>query len=452
MYKVCNTVKMTKNLATKAYDIYSIITPMYYLSKFFGLAPMTFTVTHLKQKILRTSVFSSIYTIFLMSVIVIINVYTIINKDKLPDTDERARGVFILEMLTYGTTAVLGLGASLMKHRNVMNTLLFKVSIFDELLCSENTNTMKRNRVFVFVQTIVLITVYTCIFLEDFLLVIFDKDYSYVWKINMITVYVCTSIIAITITQYVDLVQLLKQKINTLNHNIILTMNLADGTTEDILFKTINIYDSNIFEASIIRVEKFEKRFKKWCNAYMNNNFTSAFRFSSSHIIIRFRASRVLYDVLCDICHMINSMYGFQILIFTTSNFILMNTSLSYGIISLLTYDESNEKYRYPACVSLLWGMMLFIMQMCPRASCSAASNESDKLTTSIQKLLLIPEVDPEIVAELQLFSQQVNARRIKFTAMGFFTVNCRNLGTIVGACITLLLILLQFQKVNNLF
>ena len=439
---------MIKNL-----DIYSLIMPIYYLSKMFGLSAMSVRAKQHKGRRLYTSLFSVLYTMFLILVIVAANIIVIINYERLPNPGERTRGIIVLEMLTYCITAVLGMGVTLIKHRSMLNILLFKISIFDELLILKNTNMIKINRIFICIQIIVLISVFLCFDLADFILIILDKGTSLTWQLCLICGYIATFINAIIITQFVDFVKLLKQKIHILNNSIKLNMIPAENINEDILFKEINFYDLENLKTQGTYVENFEEIFKGWCNSYMSKSFNNALKICRNNDrMIRIQALRILQDILFDICDLINSIYGFQMLIFTVGNFISITSALSYGIISLLPEDHLNKKVHLFAKFPFLWAFLYFTMQLCPMASCSTASNESHQTAILIQKLLMIPEVDRRVVAELQLFSQQLNTRQIEFTAMGFFGINYRNLGAIVGACLTILIMLLQFQNVNNLF
>ena len=435
--------------------IYSTIRPLYYLSKICGIFPLKFINTNGNEEKFCFSVTNVFYSIFLMMLIVITEVIVILNHDKLPDVGDRTRGMFILEAVICIIITFLLMGTSLIKHKKITNELLFKFSIFDELMNNNNATMMKRNEKFVFVQTIMLILVYMCIFIADYALAAFSEYTTYIWKMHIICEYFCTFINVIIITQFVDFVQLLKQKITILN-NIIVTNraeNNMEESNQDILFKSTKISKPKRIElcAGYINKRNFEKRFKDWCDNYLKNSFSSRFNSCNSRRI-RFQALRICQDILYDICYMLNSLYGIQFLIFTLSNFFLITSNMSYGIISILLYMEENKPHFFPAYSPILWATMIFIMQICPMVSCSITSNESKKTILIIQKILLLPEDDPEVLAELQLFLQQLNNRNIKFTAMDFFTINYKNLGTIVGASVTLLLMFLQFQRVRNLF
>ncbi|KAJ9599867.1 hypothetical protein L9F63_009814 [Diploptera punctata] len=446
---------MTKPSKKRVYDIYSVINPLYLLSKICGLSSVIITPKNFNQERIKTSLFGVIYTIFLISAIVITDICITVKYDELPNVGDRTRGVFLLELVTNSTVAVLGMGVSLMHHRKLMNAILFKITVFDELLNWRFVSTLRRNGRCIFIQILFLILFFMCVFLVDYLTVTNGEGNLCIWKIFLISSYLCNFIRVLTVTQYVNFVLLLKQKLQTLNNSIFLLTNSVNIGTEynnqDILFKTTNFSETS--QLNINFAENFKEKFQFWCKTYMHNGFKHAFKFSQNpDRLLRLRASRILYDLLTDTCHMINSMYGFQMLICTTGNFILTIIILSYGIKSLLSHDESKETYTLPVFNPLLWAAILFIMQICPMASCSAASNESENTVILIQKMLLFPENDPEIVAEFQLFLQQLKTRNIQFSAMGFFNINYKNLGTFVGGGVTLLLMVLQFQKVNNLF
>jgi len=87
-----------------------------------------------------------------------------------------------------------------------------------------------------------------------------------------------------------------------------------------------------------------------------------------------------------------------------------------------------------------------FLLLFWMAATCNAACGEADRSVTLLQKFLLLPELHPATTAEIQLFLQQVRDRKPKFTAWDFFTINFRLLGSIVGAIITMLVILVEME------
>jgi hypothetical protein len=138
-------------------------------------------------------------------------------------------------------------------------------------------------------------------------------------------------------------------------------------------------------------------------------------------------------------------MYGLQILLCIVSAFIEITTNLSYSTIKIPLNTATNVLFYYRQLTPIIWAIMQFLLVFWITATCSAACGEANRSVTLLQKVLLQPELHPGPAAEIQLFLQQVKDRTPKFTAWDIFTINYRLLGSIVGAIVTFLVILVQF-------
>jgi hypothetical protein len=161
---------------------------------------------------------------------------------------------------------------------------------------------------------------------------------------------------------------------------------------------------------------------------------------------LRFRALRIIWDVLCDISSSVNSMYGLQILLCIVSAFINIISTLSYSITSTNAKVAPNAKFDQDFLLPIILAIMELLKLFWIVATCSATYREANRSVTLLQKLLIQTERSPETAAEIQLLLQQVRDRTPKFTAWDFFTINYSFLGSMVGAIVTYLLILVQMQ------
>ena len=91
---------------------------------------------------------------------------------------------------------------------------------------------------------------------------------------------------------------------------------------------------------------------------------------------------------------------------------------------------------------------MYFAFLFLTTGICNLTIIQVNKTIIFLQRLLLIPDIHPATADEIQLFLQQVVNRKVKFTAWGFFTMNFKLMGSIVGGVTTLLVILVQFHKI----
>ncbi|KAJ9580473.1 hypothetical protein L9F63_024346 [Diploptera punctata] len=151
----------------------------------------------------------------------------------------------------------------------------------------------------------------------------------------------------------------------------------------------------------------------------------------------------MLYDVLCDIVTSANGVYGFQMLIMTLGGIAGITMTLNFGII---IYIKEGISHEFITCVtwSTISMISLFVLSGC----CNSTINEASYTSVLLQKLLLLQDIHHDTKAEINLFLQQVSIRSVKFTAWDFFTIKYSILGSMIGAVITYLVIMVQFQKI----
>jgi hypothetical protein len=128
------------------------------------------------------------------------------------------------------------------------------------------------------------------------------------------------------------------------------------------------------------------------------------------------------------------------------SAFIEITTNFSYSITDLKVQVFTNVIHYHRVVTPIICALMQFLQLFWIAASCSAACGEANRSVTLLQKLLLLPELHPATVAEIQLFLHQVSDRKPKFTAWDVFTINYSLLVSTVGAVATFLVILVQMQ------
>ena len=153
---------------------------------------------------------------------------------------------------------------------------------------------------------------------------------------------------------------------------------------------------------------------------------------------------RIIYESLCDISSTINSMFGVQLLFITAAVFIEVTINLNIPALLIMSNEESMNMMEYLNVFG--WVALQFSIMFFMTGSCNRIKAEADHSSVLLQRLLLIPELTPDITAEVQLFLQQVTNRKITFTACGFFEIDYGMLGSFVGAITTLLLIFVQFH------
>ena len=446
--KVARFLRMNKSVGSvKKPDIFSHIIPIYYLSKFTGLAPLSLAYTHDEQGrvevTLKTSVFGILHTVLTIMGIIGAQCCVLFFSDKLPFQGERKKKVVKLEYLINGISGVTCLVMSLIRIRKQMDEVLCKIYVVDETL-NTKFDILRINEKHLRVQLISLISLVFIVYTNDGLVSPFDFS---VW-----IVYVCTSIKIVTIMQFVNLVSLLRQKFKILNSYLA----PAEKTTQrrngnnlwEMLLQTPRFRNEDNWKDDALQIEAF-------CQVINRRHHSNITMHDSTNISIqnswlhkeklRCRALRIIWDVLCDVSSSVNSMYGLQILLCIASAFIEITMNLSYSIIKIPLNAVTNVLFYHHVLCPIIWALMQFLLLFWITATCSAACGEANRSVTLLQKLLLLPELHPATAAEMQLFLHQVKDRKPNFTAWDVFTINYGLLGSVVGAITTYLVILVQF-------
>jgi hypothetical protein len=151
---------------------------------------------------------------------------------------------------------------------------------------------------------------------------------------------------------------------------------------------------------------------------------------------------------LYDVVQLLNSAYGFQILLCFA--FIFIQLILDYNIAIDLVVKVVSQKAGLATdiqeCSSLCYAVLSSVIVTYVTVSCHLASEEASKTGHLVHTLLLKPDLNRDVILQLQLFSSQVSNLRVRFTTCGFFTINASLLCGIGGVVCTYLIILCQFR------
>jgi hypothetical protein len=366
--------------------------------------------------------------------------------NELPIQGDRKKKIVNLESLINGISSVTGLALSLIRIRKQMDEVLHKIYVVDEIL-NTKFDILRINEKHLRVQVISIISIVSIVYANDGLVP--PLDY-FVWFI-----YVCTTIKIVTIMQYVNLVSLLRQKFKILNSYLasaeIPTQYRTINNLWEILLQTPRFRNDENWKDDALQIEEFYQALNKrhYSNIIMQESPNISIQNSWLHKEkLRFRALRIIWDALSDISSSVNSLYGLQILLCIVSAFIEITTNLSYSITALKAKDFSNEGLYQKVATPIIWALIQFLLLFWTSATCNAACVEANRSVTLLQKLLLLPELQPASASELQSFLQQVRDRKPNFTALDVFTINYSLLGSTVGAITTFLVILVQMQAI----
>jgi magnesium-transporting ATPase (P-type) len=149
-----------------------------------------------------------------------------------------------------------------------------------------------------------------------------------------------------------------------------------------------------------------------------------------------------------DVAQLLNSAYGFQILL--CFGFLFTQLLSEYNIAIDLMVKLLSRKAGLATDIqewnslgiAVLMSVILTFVTVC----CQLASEEANRTGHLIHTLLLKPDLSRDLILHLHLFSSQVSNLQVKFTTCGFFTINSSMLCGIGGVVCTYLIILHQFR------
>jgi len=279
-----------------------------------------------------------------------------------------------------------------------------------------------------------------------------------VWKaaVDKVSVWFCITgfphrLINIeTVVEFSDLVLLVTSRLKSLNSKLSDILSGGNDTyTNAFVFTTASYHSvptsslrDNLIRVSEISHDKIATNNNPPQSLYRHQPLQ--FEFSQQRNI---RSARELYDDLCDISVLINSMYGFQILLELFVTTVEMTLS-SYFMLATIQGTFAVKADTTGRFISLMAGwLLLYAFKLISiTAPCQSATSEVENTVMLVQKLML-ERFDQNTMAELQLFSQQLLHRKINFTAFGFLKLDYSLLLTIIGGSITYEVIVLQFSK-----
>jgi hypothetical protein len=323
--------------------------------------------------------------------------------------------------------------------------LISKVIKLDRALQCDSSVAYRKVLIFTLIQVIVVYSYEAALFVCDTWVWIHAVENLSVWY--FITGYPHRTVNIQTTLEFSDLVLLLKNRIQALNSR--LSFILTESIEHD--FIVFNNISSDLAPRSVIlRKEilvtgvKSVKRTFIGSPQRVNLHRQPRCKVSQQRNI---RRARELYDDMCDVSDLANSMYGFQVLMelgvttaeLTLSSYLMLATILGIQNVEMHTVGQF-------ICLMAAWQLQYAFKLIIITAPCQSATNEIENMAVLVQKLLLVRNFDQDTVAELQLFSQQLLQRKIKFTAFGFLSLDHSLLFTILGGVTTFIVIAMQYK------
>jgi hypothetical protein len=242
----------------------------------------------------------------------------------------------------------------------------------------------------------------------------------------------CNCALSVVIMKYILLVQYYVKKHRELNHQV--------TALKDLLGPKINVFESKSMKELLSYGSGSNARPTQISEARAPHRL----RVSLNRVIALQEDHMHLYDV----AQLLNSAYGFQMLLCFA--FLFIQLILNYNVTTELVVKVLSQKTGIATviqgCSGLCHALLSSVIVTYVTISCHLASEEANRTGHVVHTLLLQPDLSHDVIMQLQLFSSQVSNLRVKFTTCGFFIINASLLCGIGGVVCTYLIILYQFR------
>ena len=407
-------------------DVYLTIKPILYLSRVFGVAPISFPSIYKKNQNNKIYFFlkQRLYSIILIVLTVFMTLFSLIQASVDSRIGSDHPTLYFLNLFLFGIMTFSYLALSLMNFGKQIIIIIEKIAIVDEFLKIIGKK-FAHNANWILVEVIVLASV-IIVFLTAETMV--NLKNNYFLFVSMIFVYMCMYLQFVVIIQFVNFVVIIKLLLKEVNSTISGKICIKSEIWRSLYEKISGIY-SNPHQRSIKH---------NWFNDPIENN---VILFHNNHCWnkIDLRCLRILNKNIYQIFMAVNSLYGCQMLQYFMYAF-FQTTWYLYGLILEIVMGKSVSM----DCI--YWPIIYIITLLCITGACNSASKESRRTAELLQNLLLLSHIREGTVTEIRYFNEQLRIQKIKFSACDFFTINYSVLGPMVQAVVTLLVILVQFK------
>jgi hypothetical protein len=358
--------------------------------------------------------------------------------------------LIINEFLHIGTgtaEAILSILLCVTFNAEKSRIIISKILKIDKVLLTDSSKTYRKTFIFASVQVIALYSYALALFAYDTWAWKHTLENISIWQ--LVTGYPHRVVNLGTVVQFSDLVLLLRYRLQALNSKLTSILKDSEKLYSSIsVFNNINrntVSDSTVTETEInvselnsvntIPLVELSQCFKSIWQRHQIPQQT-------------IRNLREIYDDLCDISVYINSMFGVQILLeIGVSTAELISAVYLILYIILARQNATAITISKIAKLMLAWLLLIIFKLISITAPCHSTTNEVENTSVLVQKLLLRRHFNQDTIAELKLFSHQLFQRKMKFTAIRFFTLDYSLLLTIIGGTTTYLVILAQYEK-----
>ncbi|KAJ9580296.1 hypothetical protein L9F63_004058 [Diploptera punctata] len=411
----------------------SSIKPLYYVSRIVGLAPLSISSS---CELREASIGWKIHTCCVLLLVIVSSSYAVMERVRQSDL---VATVVVNEFLMMSMGAIKAITSIIMcltLNRVPAREVLRKIVKIDSFLLTDPDVTYKNIFKFSFIQTIIVYVYVLSLFMCDTL--VWTRAVDQMGADYLISGYPHRIVNITSVVEFCDFVLLLKSRIRALNSKLCSLLERASDSRN-------SSSKNDIANQKSIRNVKTPRIGPYVDSAKVFRQVDSPYIYDKE--LEYFHKLRELYDELCDVTRLINSMYGLLLLLELGVTTIELTSSLYLSLATLLKIQ--NVQINVIGMFSSLmfsWLILYSFKLICITMPSHLATTEMENTVVIVHKLLLVKQFDHSTITELKLFSQQLLQRKVKFSAFGFLNLDYSLLFTIIGGVTTYLVIAMQYK------
>jgi hypothetical protein len=420
---------------------------LYYISKLFGLAPFQLKMQHITRKAifdtkLRENVLYSLWSLLLL-ILMIFGGFMQIKGIIKSITGGATLVIAFSEIFSYMSSITSLIIINLKRDlAPVILSQLFKIDR-DMLVYQDQVRECKRSQYVFLIKICILLLPAIMCFAFNFVSwgALFGKlEKNLLWISNLIFLMVLVQVLGF---------------LSYLHHQLA-TMNVAVLSVFKIRPQGLSADNRKYKHGASCSVERdcswSDNTQKHYISVTNSNNigiFLCDTTFNQDSVSSNILCLRNAYNKIYNLLGIVNSIYGFPLLVQVAQNFLEL-VGISYLFIQFFYSLEAhglNPFFGFTFVASVgIWLVLSFLKLFIITVTCENLRSENKRLTDSVHKLLLQQDMAADSVQQLQLFSFQLLSCKMEFSAAGLFSVDLPYLYSSIAAIVTYFVVLIQLK------
>ena len=405
------------------YNVYFEIEPLYFVSRFLGLAPFSIRKKKSGEREVQFSHSDIILTATLNILLFVGLCFSEFILANIADSSLPIiiRALWFISVLSLYATCITTLILNITIHRKHFPLILRRICIIDSQLFKDGNNEKryKGRRSGTTKQ----------LFVIAFILIIhcFFSFYRFfqvriLYQVSTILQMLCNIIFFFLSCQYTSLVLVLRGRYK---HLVSIFSNL--------LIEKSNLYDMDITQIS---------------HSVPSGACFVLYAKSRYFEVSQIRELRNIYSQLHEVLWFVNRCYGFPVLLVITSTIFTFIPTFFAGIklVQNAILHPFEFKYYIDMASYLYWCISILFTFAWIISCCHLVTREVQKLLLYIHKIQICSNVAQSTIVELRSFISQLKDMKVEFSVCGFFTLNLPFLCATSGVITTYVTVLFQVK------